>query len=47
MYEYDNVAAEESVTSANNAVSSLQSVPADMNTASSLAASVQVSGLEF
>ena len=47
MYEYDSAAAEESVASANNAVSSLQSVPADMNSAASLAASVQVSGLEF
>ena len=47
MYEYDNVAAEESVASANNAVSALQTVPSDMNRAASLAASVNVSGLEF
>ena len=47
MYEYDSTAAEDSVASANNAVSSLQSVPFDMNAAASLAASVQVSGLEF
>ena len=35
MYEYDNVAAEESVASANNAVSALETVPSDMNTAAS------------
>ena len=47
MYEYDSAAAEESVASANNAVSALQTVPSDMNRAASLAASVNVSGLEF
>ena len=47
MYEYDNIAAEKSLNSANKAVTALETVPSNMSAAAFLAPLVQVPGLEF